>query len=114
MEGFVNEDSWMYLDKAKPGWKDAIKVGLNTAIPAMHYSIANGKDIYEVDMEKYNPTALQTLTQHIASMSDPISVLSFLAHMHKQESLGGGHGKGLKTKFHQSLINGIKKLLVIM
>ena len=98
MEGFVNEDSWMYLDKAKPGWKDAIKVGLNTAIPAMHYSIANGKDIYEVDMEKYNPTALQTLTQHIASMSDPISVLSFFGSYAQAGKFGRWAWQGLKDK----------------
>ena len=55
-ENLVDPDSWMYLDKTKhKGLKDAIKVGLNQTIPAMHYNIKSGKDIYDVDMEEYNP-----------------------------------------------------------
>tara|TARA_R100000808_G_scaffold7970_1_gene22832 strand:+ start:2547 stop:9641 length:7095 start_codon:yes stop_codon:yes gene_type:complete len=97
-ESLVDPDSWTYLDKAKhKGLKDAIKVGLNQSIPAMHYNIKSGKDIYDVNMEEYNPNAIQIIAENMASMSDPLSILSFFGSYGLGGKFGAKAWRGLKT-----------------
>ena len=75
-EGLVNPESWMHIEKYE-GLKESVKVGLNNTVPGLMYQIKHGKDLYDVDMDKYDPSFSESVMEGITSFSDPMTILSF-------------------------------------
>ena len=97
MQLLVDPDSWLVLNNEHKGLKDAIKRGLNQTVTGLNYNVNKSEDIYDIDMDKYNPNVIETVVQHLTSMSDPTGLLALFGGYGLAGRTGTYTWRGLKS-----------------